>query len=149
MLRRFTDHPSSVNETYFQHMGMAFGFGGRMLLGGLACLVHGLCPGCADARQRYHPRPASPHGQPSRRAAGTAGVLEGSGRGRLTGVSGRQPEIAQATPPCALRSELMSQWRAGWLQTPVKIGFQGSTPSEALTQLIDEEADTSSRSSVA
>jgi hypothetical protein len=44
MLRRFTDHPSSVNETYLQHMAMAFGFGGRMVLGGLACLVHGLFP---------------------------------------------------------------------------------------------------------
>ena len=44
MLRRFTDHPSSVNETYFQHMAMAFGFGGRMLLGSLACFVHGFFP---------------------------------------------------------------------------------------------------------
>ena len=44
MLRRFIDHPSSVNETYLQHMAMAFGFGGRMVLGGLACLVHGLFP---------------------------------------------------------------------------------------------------------
>jgi len=44
MLRRFTDHPSSVNETYLQHMAMAFGFGGRMVLGGLACLVHGVFP---------------------------------------------------------------------------------------------------------
>jgi len=44
MLRRFTDHPSSVNETYLQHMAMAFGFGGRMVLGGLACLVHGVLP---------------------------------------------------------------------------------------------------------
>ena len=44
MIKRFTDHPSSVNETYFEHMGMAFGFGGRMLLGALACFVHGLLP---------------------------------------------------------------------------------------------------------
>jgi hypothetical protein len=44
MLRRFTDHPASVDETYFQHMGMALGFGGRMLVGGLACFVHGLFP---------------------------------------------------------------------------------------------------------
>lgn len=44
MFRRFTDHPASVNETYLQHMGMAFGFGGRMLLGSLACFVHGLFP---------------------------------------------------------------------------------------------------------
>jgi hypothetical protein len=36
MFRRFTDHPASVNETYFQHMAMAFGFGGRMLVGALA-----------------------------------------------------------------------------------------------------------------
>ena len=50
MLRRFTDHPSSVHETYFQHMGMAFGFGGRMLLGGLACLVHGLFPWLCTTR---------------------------------------------------------------------------------------------------
>ncbi len=44
MLRRFTDHPATVNETYLQHMAMAFGFGGRMLLGALACFVHGLFP---------------------------------------------------------------------------------------------------------
>jgi Family of unknown function (DUF6356) len=44
MFRRFTDHPAQVNETYFEHMGMAFGFGGRMLLGSLACFVHGIFP---------------------------------------------------------------------------------------------------------
>ena len=42
--RRFTDHPATVNETYFQHMGTAFSFGGRMLLGSLACFVHGFFP---------------------------------------------------------------------------------------------------------
>jgi len=31
MLRRFTDHPTAVNETYLQHMAAAFGFGARML----------------------------------------------------------------------------------------------------------------------
>jgi hypothetical protein len=44
MFRRFTDHPATVNETYLQHMAMAFAFGGRMLLGALACFVHGLLP---------------------------------------------------------------------------------------------------------
>ena len=44
MISRFTDHPASVNETYFEHMGMAFGFGSRMLLGSLACFVHGVFP---------------------------------------------------------------------------------------------------------
>ncbi len=44
MFHRFTDHPAAVNETYFQHMGTAFGFGGRMLLGAFACFVHGVFP---------------------------------------------------------------------------------------------------------
>ncbi len=44
MFRRFTDHPAKVNETYFQHMGVAFSFGGRMLLGSLGCFVHGFFP---------------------------------------------------------------------------------------------------------
>ena len=44
MIRRFTEHPASVNETYFQHMGMAFGFGAKMLVGSLACFMHGLFP---------------------------------------------------------------------------------------------------------
>lgn len=44
MLRRFTDHPATVNETYVQHMGTAFGFGASMLVGSLACFVHGLFP---------------------------------------------------------------------------------------------------------
>ena len=44
MLRRFTDHPNSVDETYLEHMGVAFGFGGRMLAGSLACFVHGVFP---------------------------------------------------------------------------------------------------------
>ena len=44
MLSRFTDHPASVNETYLGHLAMAFGFGGRMLLGALACFMHGLLP---------------------------------------------------------------------------------------------------------
>lgn len=40
----FSEHPASVGETYAQHMGSAFGFGARMLIGGFACLVHGLAP---------------------------------------------------------------------------------------------------------
>ena len=40
----FSDHPASVNETYFEHMGMAFSFGSRMVVAGFACLLHGLFP---------------------------------------------------------------------------------------------------------
>jgi hypothetical protein len=44
VLRKFVDHPASVGETYLEHMGVASSFGGRMVLGGLACLVHALLP---------------------------------------------------------------------------------------------------------
>ena len=42
--RVFLEHPHSVDEGYFEHMGMAFGFGGRMIACGFACFVHGLVP---------------------------------------------------------------------------------------------------------
>lgn len=42
--RAFTEHPESVGETYAEHMGQAASFGGWMILGGLACLIHGLLP---------------------------------------------------------------------------------------------------------
>lgn len=45
MEKLFADHPAAVGETYFQHLRMASTFGTRMLLGGLACLIHGLIPG--------------------------------------------------------------------------------------------------------
>jgi hypothetical protein len=39
-----TEHPSSVGETYFQHLMFAVRFGASMILGGLACCLHGICP---------------------------------------------------------------------------------------------------------
>lgn len=46
MLKKlFLDHPTSVGESYFEHMKVAFGFGFQMLGGALACFVHGLVPG--------------------------------------------------------------------------------------------------------
>ncbi len=45
MLRSlFTEHPASVDETYSEHMGVAFSFASRMFLGSLACLVHAFLP---------------------------------------------------------------------------------------------------------
>lgn len=44
MHRLFTDHPDSVGESYAQHMSAAGGFGLRMVLAGLACLVHAVLP---------------------------------------------------------------------------------------------------------
>lgn len=43
-LRLFTDHPASVGETYGEHLLAATSFALRMMLGGLACLVHALLP---------------------------------------------------------------------------------------------------------
>lgn len=45
MLMRSKEHLESVDETYLEHMGHAFGFGRRMVAAGLACLVHGIMPG--------------------------------------------------------------------------------------------------------
>jgi hypothetical protein len=40
----FTDHPASVGESYFEHLCMAIGFAVRMILGGMACLLHAFFP---------------------------------------------------------------------------------------------------------
>jgi Family of unknown function (DUF6356) len=40
----FTEHPQSVGETYAEHMVRASWFGGRMIVAGLACMVHALLP---------------------------------------------------------------------------------------------------------
>ena len=44
MLRKFTQHPASVGETYFQHMGVALCFCGRFCYGAMAALVHAFFP---------------------------------------------------------------------------------------------------------
>lgn len=40
----FTNHPSSIGETYLQHFKFAFIFGVTMMLGGLACILHAIFP---------------------------------------------------------------------------------------------------------
>ena len=40
----FTRHPASVGESYLEHLGMAGGFGFRMVIAGIACILHGLLP---------------------------------------------------------------------------------------------------------
>lgn len=42
--RLFLRHPTSVDETYLQHLCAASGFGVWMLLAGLACMMHALLP---------------------------------------------------------------------------------------------------------
>jgi hypothetical protein len=43
--RLFIDHPRAIGETYGQHARTALRFGWRMMLGGLACMVHAVIPG--------------------------------------------------------------------------------------------------------
>lgn len=40
----FTEHPDSVGETYFEHMGVALSFAWPLLGAGLAALVHAFLP---------------------------------------------------------------------------------------------------------
>lgn len=42
--RLFTAHPETVGESYTEHFAVAAGFGLRMALAGLACLVHAVLP---------------------------------------------------------------------------------------------------------
>ena len=44
MKRFVTAHPASVGETYGEHFLFAIGLGTRMVLGGLACILHGFVP---------------------------------------------------------------------------------------------------------
>lgn len=44
LAQMFLDHPASVGETYLEHLASAGRFGGRMLLAGIACLLHGVFP---------------------------------------------------------------------------------------------------------
>jgi hypothetical protein len=43
-LDAFTRHPAAVGETYGEHLIFASSVGGRLMLAGLACLLHGIFP---------------------------------------------------------------------------------------------------------
>lgn len=42
--RLFTEHPASVNETYFQHMVFAGKFSFTLFAAGFAALIHAILP---------------------------------------------------------------------------------------------------------
>ena len=44
----FTAHPSAAGETYFEHMGFALRFSGRLFRAAFAALVHGFVPGACE-----------------------------------------------------------------------------------------------------
>lgn len=44
MHEKIKDHLDGVSETYFEHMFYAFGYGTKMILGGLAAILHAIIP---------------------------------------------------------------------------------------------------------
>lgn len=44
LIRPFTEHPASVDETYAEHLAASWSFAFRLLGAGFACLLHGLFP---------------------------------------------------------------------------------------------------------
>ena len=48
MIKKSKNHLNSVNENYFEHMGIAFNVGVKMLLGGFMALIHGIIPGVSN-----------------------------------------------------------------------------------------------------
>ena len=44
MIELFRDHPATIGETYWQHLRFAARTGAMMIVGGSACVIHGLFP---------------------------------------------------------------------------------------------------------
>jgi len=44
IIRLFTDHPASVDETYFEHMAFAAGFSAKLFAAAFAAMIHALLP---------------------------------------------------------------------------------------------------------
>jgi hypothetical protein len=43
--RLFLSHPESVGESYAEHLAVAGRFGAKLVVGGIACIVHAIVPG--------------------------------------------------------------------------------------------------------
>ena len=42
--RKFTEHPESVGETYFEHMAFAAGMSAKLLKAAACCAIHAVMP---------------------------------------------------------------------------------------------------------
>jgi hypothetical protein len=40
----FTQHPTAVGQTYFEHLASASRFAGTMIVAGVACMIHAAFP---------------------------------------------------------------------------------------------------------
>ena len=82
MTRLVTDHRDSVGGTHVQHLWFAVRFGTAMILGGLACCLHGVLPFlCMSSGNR------------------TVLALHGRIRSRGRGVPHSTSQHAAAVPP--------------------------------------------------
>ena len=66
IVRAFTEHPASVDETYLQHAAFALGFSGQLFRAAFAALVHAVFPALFQTTasgiiRRLHGRIVSRH----------------------------------------------------------------------------------------
>jgi hypothetical protein len=78
--RFFTEHPASVGETYLEHLCAATGFAVRMILGGIACFLHGVFPFAfrrtgSDCIRQLHERMVAHRNTSAARSASAAAAL--------------------------------------------------------------------------
>ncbi|MDP6390104.1 MAG: DUF6356 family protein [Alphaproteobacteria bacterium] len=81
MLRRlFTEHPATVDETYGEHLVVAWSFSWRLVAAGLACLVHAVLPflfvktGSSMVTRLHDRMVTNRHNQTVRKAANASAV---------------------------------------------------------------------------
>jgi hypothetical protein len=76
-LNFMTAHPSSVGESYLEHLAFAVRFGATMIVGGAACVVHGLLPFLctSSASRRVRRLHAILNAKPARRETQDALVI--------------------------------------------------------------------------
>lgn len=79
MLKAFTKHPETVGESYFEHLGSAWGFAMTMAVGAVACLLHGLFPFAFQASgsrriRELHERMVTHRTAPKDRRVGRAAI---------------------------------------------------------------------------
>ena len=48
----FTEHPHSIGETYFEHLICAAGYGLRMIVAGIAAIIHSFLPFLFETTER-------------------------------------------------------------------------------------------------
>ena len=51
-MKLFTEHPATVGESYFEHMGSAISFATAMFTASLACFLHAFLPFLFKTRGR-------------------------------------------------------------------------------------------------